>query len=66
MPERSAAACPGPGPSLFALCRGAEVLPAAWRTAMTSAVKAHIGGEPQTYVSAIAPQGARVVSPCAS
>jgi hypothetical protein len=34
--------------------------------AMTRAVKAHIGGEPKTYVSAIAPQGARVVSSCVS
>jgi homoserine kinase len=55
----------GSGPSLFALCRGADV---ARRVAgaMTIAVKAHISGEPQTYVSAIAPQGARVVSSCAS
>jgi homoserine kinase len=50
----------GSGPSLFALCRDAataEVVAAA----MTLAVKEHIGGEPQTYVSPIAPQGARVV-----
>ena len=55
----------GSGPSLFALCRGAD---AARRVAdaMTRAVKAHISGEPQTYVSAIAPQGARVVSSCAT
>jgi homoserine kinase len=55
----------GSGPSLFALCRGTD---SARRVAdaMTRAVKAHIGGEPQTYVSAIAPQGARVVSSCAS
>ena len=55
----------GSGPSLFALCRGAD---AARRVAdaMTGAVKAHISGAPQTYVSAIAPQGARVVSSCAS
>ena len=55
----------GSGPSLFALCRGTE---SARRVAdaMTRAVKAHIGGEPQTYVSAIAPQGARVVSSCVS
>jgi hypothetical protein len=33
---------------------------------MTAAVRAHIGGEPQTYVSAVAPQGARIVSTCAS
>jgi homoserine kinase len=55
----------GSGPSLFALCHGRD---AAWRVAeaMTGAVKTHIGGEPQTYVSDIAPQGARVVSSCAS
>jgi hypothetical protein len=28
---------------------------------MTKAVKEHIGGEPQTYVSPIAPHGARVI-----
>jgi hypothetical protein len=33
---------------------------------MTEAVKRHIGGEPQTYVSSIAAQGARVVSSCPS
>jgi hypothetical protein len=33
---------------------------------MTAAVVQHIGGEPQTYVSAIAPQGARVVTTCSS
>jgi homoserine kinase len=55
----------GSGPSIFALCRGAD---SARRVAeaMTRAVRAHIGGEPQTYVSAIAPQGARVVSSCVS
>jgi len=55
----------GSGPSLFALCREAD---SARRVAdaMTHAVKTHIGGEPQTYVSAIARQGARVVSPCVS
>jgi homoserine kinase len=55
----------GSGPSLFALCRGTD---SAGRVAdaMTRAVKAHIGGEPETYVSLIAPQGARVVSSCAS
>jgi homoserine kinase len=54
----------GSGPSLFALCRGratAERVAAA----MADAVKTHIVGEPRTYVSAIAPRGARVVSPCA-
>ena len=55
----------GSGPSLFALCRGAEVAGRV-AAAMTNAVKAHIGGEPQTYVSSIAPRGARVISSCAS
>jgi homoserine kinase len=55
----------GSGPSLFALCRGAETARLV-ADAMTRAVKAHIGGEPQTYVSSIAPQGARVVSSCVS
>ncbi len=51
----------GSGPSLFALCRDA-VSAQAVAIAMTAAVKQHIGGEPQTYVSPIAPQGARVIS----
>jgi len=55
----------GSGPSLFALCRGSDIARRV-ADAMTRAVRAHIGGEPQTYVSAIAPQGARVVSSCAS
>ena len=55
----------GSGPSLFALCRGRDLAERV-AEAMTRAVKAHIGGEPHTYVSAIASQGARVVSPCAS
>jgi homoserine kinase len=57
----------GSGPSLFALCRDAAGARAV-ASAMTSAVIQHIGGEPQTYVSPIAPHGARVVSPasCAS
>jgi homoserine kinase len=55
----------GSGPSLFALCRDAATAQAA-ATAMTAAVRRHIGGEPQTYVSPIAPHGARVVSTCAS
>ena len=55
----------GSGPSLFALCRGDE---AARRVAdaMTAAVRTHIGGEPQTYISRISGQGARVLSTCAS
>ena len=50
----------GSGPSLFALCRDAASA-ASVALAMTAAVKHYIGGEPQTYVSPIAPQGARVV-----
>lgn len=55
----------GSGPSLFALCQGREI---AMRVAaaMEAAVRAQIGGEPQTYVSPIAPQGAHVLSQCAS
>jgi homoserine kinase len=55
----------GSGPSLFALCDG---MAAANRVAaaMRLAVAAHIGGSPETYVSPIAAQGARVVVPCAS
>jgi len=55
----------GSGPSLFALCRGkaaAEQIAAA----MTAAVAAEIGGDSQTYVSSIAPQGAHVVPACAT
>ena len=55
----------GSGPSLFALCRGsgmAEQIAAA----MTAEIKRHIGGDPQTYVSPIVPQGARIVSTCRS
>jgi homoserine kinase len=55
----------GSGPSLFALCRDSKTAPAV-AAAMTAAVVQHIGGVPQTYVSPIAPHGARVVSPCAS
>jgi homoserine kinase len=55
----------GSGPSLFALCRGLDI---AERVAaeMTTAIRQHIGGEPQTYVSTIAPRGARVTSACVS
>jgi homoserine kinase len=52
----------GSGPSLFALCQGRATAERVAR-AMTGAVRTAIGGEPQTYVTAIAPQGARVVSP---
>ena len=51
----------GSGPSLFALCHGHETAVRV-ADAMTAAVKTHIGGVPQTYVSAISPRGARVVS----
>ena len=50
----------GSGPSLFALCRDAAIAEAV-AGAMTAAVKQHIGGEPQTYVSPIAPRGAHVI-----
>jgi homoserine kinase len=55
----------GSGPSLFALCagRGAAALVA---EAMAASVKIHIGGDPQTYVSAIASRGAHVLSTCDS
>jgi homoserine kinase len=50
----------GSGPSLFALCRDAASA-ASVAFAMTAAVKQHIGGEAQTYISPIASHGARVV-----
>jgi homoserine kinase len=50
----------GSGPSLFALCRNAGDAERV-ASAMTAAVRAEIGGDPQTYVSSIAPQGARVI-----
>jgi homoserine kinase len=50
----------GSGPSLFALCRSAGDAQRV-ASAMTAAVRAEIGGDPQTYVSAIAPRGARVI-----
>ena len=55
----------GSGPSIFALCHGTDVARRV-ADAMTREVKAHIGGEPQTYVSSIAPQGARIVASCVS
>ena len=51
----------GSGPSLFALCASAEVA-ARVSQAMTTAVREQIGGEPQTYISSIAREGARVIS----
>jgi homoserine kinase len=50
----------GSGPSLFALCRSASDAEGV-AVAMTAAVESHIGGASQTYVSSVAPQGARVV-----
>ena len=50
----------GSGPSLFALCRDAAGA-ARVAASMTDAVRTHIGGEPQTYVSPISPRGARVL-----
>jgi homoserine kinase len=55
----------GSGPSLFALCRG-EGDAQRVAAAMGSVVAREIGGESQTYISPIAPHGARVVSTCAS
>ena len=55
----------GSGPSLFALCRNAsEAVGVA--AAMTAAVRTEIGGTSQTYVSSIAPHGARIVPACAT
>ena len=55
----------GSGPSIFALCRGDDTAVRV-AEAMTAAVKLHIGGEPQTYITRISGQGARVVSTCDS
>jgi homoserine kinase len=55
----------GSGPSLFALCRGEETA-ARVADAMTAAVRTHIGGEPETYISRISGQGARILATCAS
>ena len=55
----------GSGPSLFALCVGRTVA-ARVAAAMESAVRAHIGGQSQTYISEVAQQGARIVSSCDS
>ena len=52
----------GSGPSLFALCRAAADAPAV-AAAMREAVRASIGGDPQVYISPIAPRGARIVTP---
>jgi homoserine kinase len=54
----------GSGPSLFALCRGRDVAERVG-AAMARAVTGIVGRAPETYVSPIARQGARVVA-CAS
>jgi homoserine kinase len=55
----------GSGPSLFALCARADTAQRVGE-AMTAAVRTCIGGDPQTYISPIAPRGARVISTCDS
>ena len=55
----------GSGPSLFALCAGAAIASHV-AEAMAAAVRTHIGGDPQTYISPVAQQGARVLSSCDS
>jgi homoserine kinase len=57
----------GSGPSLFALCESAAIADRV-AAAMTRAVRAHVSPGSQTYVSPVARQGARVVtpSPCGS
>jgi homoserine kinase len=55
----------GSGPSLFALCRNRQIGDRV-AVAMTAAVRAHIPGVPQTYVSAVGVAGARVVATCVS
>jgi len=55
----------GSGPAIFALCRNHGV-GVAVKTAMEAAVRQHIRGEFQSYISGIAPEGARVLSTCGS
>jgi len=55
----------GSGPSLFALCRDRDSADRV-AAAMTAAVRERIGGEVQSYVSAIASAGAQVTAICAS
>ena len=50
----------GSGPSMFALCRGAEQARGV-AEAMTEAATRAVGSAPETYVSPIVAQGARVV-----
>jgi homoserine kinase len=51
----------GSGPSLFALCADAATA-AQVADAMAAEVRRRIGGDPEVYVSPVAPQGARVLS----
>ena len=55
----------GSGPSLFALCVG-RTIASQVAAAMEAAIRTHIGGESQTYISAVALQGARILSSCDS
>ena len=55
----------GSGPSLFALCRNTADGERVAR-AMNEAVRREIGGETETYISSVAPEGARVLPACAS
>jgi len=55
----------GSGPSLFAWCASPQIAVRV-AAAMTAAVRSAVGGEPETYISPIAPRGAHVVSTCAS
>jgi homoserine kinase len=55
----------GSGPSLFALCADMDTAERVG-AAMSAAVRQHVGGDLQLYVSAIVPHGARVVSVCAT
>ena len=52
----------GSGPSLFALCASPDIARRV-ADAMTAAVRAHIGGDLQTYTSSVDERGARIVSP---
>jgi homoserine kinase len=55
----------GSGPSLFALASSPEVAGRV-AAAMTGAVRTHIGGDPETYISPISMQGAHVIATCDS
>jgi homoserine kinase len=50
----------GSGPSLFALCDSRSTASQV-ADAMSRAVRTHVGGEPQAYISEVARQGARIV-----